>query len=159
MISPNNLKIFPIFNDLDETQLAQIADNARSLEFEADSVIFREGEVAEQIYLLSSGKILLEQKIAANMIVTVDTLKPGEIFGTASIMGIDTYTLDAVSAEKSDVITINSHVFTDLLSKNPSMGYSILKNLCISMKKQLTERTDLFIRSISNHPDFSELKP
>ena len=121
--------------------------------------MFREGEVAEQIYLLSSGKILLEQKIAANMIVTVDTLKPGEIFGTASIMGIDTYTLDAVSAEKSDVITINSHVFTDLLSKNPSMGYSILKNLCISMKKQLTERTDLFIRSISNHPDFSELKP
>lgn len=158
MISPDNLKIFSIFNELDENQLAQIADNAKAMEFEADSMIFKEGEVAEYIYLLSSGKILLEQKIASNMIVTVDTLKPGEIFGTASIMGIDTYTLDAVAAEKSDVIILSSHVFTDMLSKNPSMGYNVLKNLCISMKKQLTERTDLFIRSISSHPDFNDLK-
>jgi len=159
MISSNNLKIFPLFNELDENQLTQISKNAKGLEFEADSVIFKEGETADHIYLLSSGKILLEQKIASNMIIIVDTLKPGDIFGTASIMGIDTYTLDAVAAEKSDVIILSSYDFRDMLSKNPSMGYSILKNLCISMKKQLTKRTDLFIRSISNHPDFSKLKP
>ena len=154
MLSPNDLKIFKIFSELKEEELKKIASIAKPAEFDSDSVVFKEGEPAENIYLLTSGKILLEQRITSKMTVTVDTLKPGDILGTASIMNINTYTVDAAVAEKSNVLVINSHEFTSLLSENPAIGFKVLKELCFTMKRQVTERTELFVKSISSHPDF-----
>ncbi len=157
MLSVNELKSFHIFESLKDENLEKLIPLIENAEFNARSVVFREGESADNVYLLASGKVLLEQRMTKHMIVTVDTLKPGDIFGTSSIVGSESYTLDAVASEKSHVLVLNSHELSSLLADNPEMGYEILKKLCISMKKELTDRTDLFVRSISNHPDFAEL--
>lgn len=158
MLSPNDIKPYKIFSELDTQSLEKIIELAQPAEFESESVIFNEGEPAENIYILTSGKILLEQKMTKHITVTVDTLKPGEILGTSGLMGYENYTLDAVAAEKSEVLVMNTYAFKDLLSQNPEIGFNVLKNICITMKKQLVERTDLFVRAVSTHPDFSELE-
>lgn len=157
MISVNDLKSFHIFESLKDENLEKLIPLAEPAEFSSRSVIFREGESAENVYLLASGKVLLEQRMTKHMIVTVDTLKPGDVFGISSIVGSESYTMDAMASEKSNVLVLNSHELSSLLAENPEMGYKILKRLCIAMKKQLTDRTDLFVRSISNHPDFADL--
>lgn len=157
MLSSSELKMFEIFSQLKDEDIERIISITNPAEFEGDSVVFREGEPADHFYLLTSGKILLEQRITSSMTVTVDTLKSGDVFGTASIMDINNYTMDATVAEKSSVLILNSHEFSTLLSENPEIGYKVLKALSVSTKRQLTERTDLFVRSISSHPDFDNL--
>lgn len=157
MLSPNELKVFKIFSDLKDDELDKIAPIVNSAEFEENSIVFKEGEPAENIYILTSGKVLLEQRITDKMTITVDTLKSGDFFGIASIMDVNDYTMDAVVAEKTGVLVINSHEFASILSKNPGIGFKVLKQVCFIVKKQADERTDLFVRSISSHPDFDLL--
>jgi CRP/FNR family transcriptional regulator len=158
MISTDDLKKFKIFSELTDSELEKINIKGHPGEFEADSIIFKEGEPAEHVYFLISGKILLEQRITSEMTVTVDTLKSGDTLGTAAIMGIHNYTMDANVAETSELLIVNAHEFSTALAENPDIGFKILKSLCLEMKKQVTERTELFVRSISNHPDFDEFE-
>lgn len=157
MLSTSELRMFKIFSQLKDEDIDKIISITSPAEFESDSVVFKEGEPAEHIYLVTSGKILLEQRITSKMTVTVDTLKSGDVFGTASIMDITNYTTDASVSEKSSVLVLNSNEFSNLMAQNPEIGFKVLKSLSVMMKKQLTERTDLFVRSISSHPDFDTL--
>jgi len=157
MISSDDLKMFKIFDRLNNKALSEIAKILKPVEISEHTTIFREGENSEHLYFLISGKVLLEQKLTSSVTITVDTLKPGEIFGTASIMDIPTYTINAVTSENSNIFVVDSHKFINLMEKDNSIGYKILKELCIQTKKQLTERTALLSKSISSHPDFDSL--
>ena len=157
MVSKEDLKAIVILGFLTDSMIDKLLPITNLLKFDESEVLFREGEKAENFYMLRRGKILLEQRISEKITVSVGAVKPGYAFGWSAMLGGATYTSDAVCAEKSEVFFINGVELTNLLDKDHSMGYRMTQRVLRIIKKRLEIRTEQFLRAIKDHPDIQHL--
>lgn len=87
-----------------------------------DTVIFRRGDPADQIYFLKSGRVLLEE-IGKEM-------DAGELFGEIAFFGRNRVrSLTARCTEDCELATISEADFTRLFYQNPDFGFFMLRLL------------------------------
>ena len=126
MAAENLLSRFSFFSDIDTNTLEAITRKGEVLEFKAEDVIFRVDEPATHFYGLLEGEVDLvlifkdkvlktdieyEEAIQATMVdeekeIIVDTVRSGQVFGWASIVGPARRTVNAECSEESRVIAI-----------------------------------------------------
>jgi len=71
----------PFAQSLEERHLALLTGCAANVRFEAGQIIFREGEAANQFYLVREGKLAIEVFGAERGALTILTVGPGEVLG------------------------------------------------------------------------------
>jgi len=69
--------LHPFLTGISRTHLALLADCAIATHFEKRQTILREGEFAKGVYLIESGKVVLESCEESGEPVVVDTIGPG----------------------------------------------------------------------------------
>ena len=77
----NILAEHPFTQGLDKRHLALFTGCASNVRFEAGQRIFREGDEANQFYLVREGKLAIELFGAERGALTILTLGPGEVLG------------------------------------------------------------------------------
>ncbi len=104
-------------SDLDMTWLQPFMTRRRT---KAGQVIFRKGDIAEAMYLVVSGKFLLQE-------INVP-LEPGSVVGELGLLspeGVRTQTL--VSVDDGEVLSLAYEKFEELYFQNPEFGLGFLK--------------------------------
>ena len=71
----------PAFAGLEPEVLGLIAGCGSNVHFDADDVIWREGDPADTFYVIRHGSVVLETFVPARGPVTIETLEPGELLG------------------------------------------------------------------------------
>jgi len=124
------LRQFKIFQDLTDTELQNIAEIAKKVEFEAEKRVFEEKSIASDLYLVLKGKVVIRKKSdLGHGQITIDTIEPGEIFGWSSTTEPHNFTAAAHTTEKSELLTIKSDVLRDLFKKNNHIGYRVMTEI------------------------------
>ena len=167
MPGKNLLTKFPFFSDVDPDTLEAIADKGEISEFKAKDVIFRVDEPATHFYGLLEGEIDLvlifrdkvlktdieyEEAIQASMVdeekeIVVDTVKAGQVFGWASIVGPSRRTVTADCTKASRVISIPAAELKAMFDRDHRLGYIIMKRISDIIAKRLRNRTDKLIEA------------
>jgi CRP-like cAMP-binding protein len=167
MPEKNLLKGFSFFSDVDLDTLEAIAIRGEILEFKTKDVIFRVDEPATHLYGLLEGEIDLvlvfkdkvlktdieyEEAIQATMVdeekeIIVDTVKAGQVFGWASIVGPSKRTVNAECSQNSRVIAIPADELKAMFDKDHTLGYIIMKRLSAIVARRLRNRTDKLIET------------
>lgn len=138
---------FDFFNAFSEKQLAEIAKITETKTFKKGSEIYKEGERANHIFLVSKGWVSL-RKIdpERDLGISFENREKGELFGTACFMKPQEYTLNAVCMEDSEVMAIDADKLFDLFQKDYQIGYLFLREIAKvyferykSVKRQLYE--------------------
>ena len=104
-------------SDLDMTWLQPFMTKRRT---KAGQVIFRKGDIAEAMYLVLSGRFVLQE---INM-----QLEPGAVVGELGLLspdGVRTQTL--VSEVDGEVLSLAYEKFEELYFQNPEFGLGFLK--------------------------------
>lgn len=151
MVSAEVLKGFNLFAGLDETELSQIAKLCQERTYEEDAIIFTAGGWATDIYLLKSGKVAIQIELVIydlEIRAVVYTVGKGEIFGWSALVPPHRLTASARCQEKADIITINGADLMELLQKNSSIGYVVMKNLSQVISSRLASTTMALRREI-----------
>ncbi len=125
--------------------------------FEEREVIFREGEKGIRFYLLKRGKIVLEKRISDKLSFAAGSVKPGYSFGWSAMLEEGNYTLDAIATEPCEVYSIKREKIKKLLNGDHTMGYILNQGLLRVLKRRLDNRTEQFIRVLTQHPDIKSL--
>ncbi len=157
MIEKENLKAIVILNSLTDSMLDKLIPIIDILKYEDRDVVFREGDPAERFYMLAQGKVILEQRIADKITVSMGSIRPGYSFGWSSMLSEGSFTSDAICAENSDVFSVRAQKLNNLLNNDHSMGYLINQKLLQIMKNRLQNRNEQFLNAIKNHPDIKAL--
>ena len=167
MPQKNLLTGISFFSDVDSDTLEAIAKKGEILEFNAGDVIFRVDEPATHFYGLLEGEINLilvfkdkvlktdieyEEAIQASMVdeekeIIVDTVKAGQVFGWASIVGSAKRTVNAECSQNSRTIAIPAEELKAMFEKNHTLGYIFMKRLSDIIAKRLRHRTDKLIET------------
>jgi CRP-like cAMP-binding protein len=157
MVTTEDLKKMVIMTHLKDDMLDRIISITDVLIFEDQEIIFRQGDIADRFYLVKRGKVLLEQRLAEKITVSVGSIKPGFAFGWSTMIEEGYYTTDAVCAEPCEIYSMKGDKIRALCDKDPYMGYLLTRRLLVILKKRYDHRTDQFIKVLKHNPDMKEL--
>jgi CRP/FNR family transcriptional regulator, cyclic AMP receptor protein len=118
--------------------LEKIADIASVRDFDEYDVVFREGDPAEDIYLVVSGTVSLEVCAAGIGCKQILTLGPGELLGWSSLLGQSRYTARARTPQSTRLVQINVAQLMQLCDQDPRFGYDLMRRTALALAKRLS---------------------
>jgi len=120
---------------IDESRLMSVVHSCQTQTFEAETRIYSEGEVGEQLYLLRSGTVNLLHGMSQQVIADQYA---GELVGQLSLMGHPKRMYSAVATTRTDALAIDRQSFQTLLSDNPEVRQRLEQDLTVLLQENNT---------------------
>lgn len=136
------LALFPLLAGMNRGQLASLASCAKTVQFKKGEVIFREGDVADRLYLIETGRVSLESSSGM--------LDPRLGWSWMFPPQARAYTVQAV--EPSTAIFFYGKVLRECCENDHSLGYELLKRMSFMMyqRQQAVQNRMLTTRNQSD---------
>lgn len=134
----SKLQNIPLFEQLSEEDLSTLESLAVTRSYAKNSVLINEGDQANAMYFIDSGKVRVFVSDDQGKELILNTMGEGEYFGELSLLDDENRSASVITTEKSSFSIIYKDDFTDAILKNPSLALSLLKNLT-GRVRQLTE--------------------
>jgi CRP-like cAMP-binding protein len=157
MVSKDELRQIKIMSALSDETLEKLAPHARRRVFREHQIIYRQGEEAAQLYMLSRGKIVLEARLSQRVTVTLGSIKPGYSFGWSSILGGGAYTSSAVAVQDSEVFSLSGRILKEHMDEDHTMGFILMRETAMILKNRLERRTSQFLKLLMEHPELRKI--
>jgi CRP-like cAMP-binding protein len=97
--------------------------------FATGSVVFREGEIGDQMYVIQKGKVRIAKRIGDRE-HTLAILEKGDFFGEMAIVTRTRRTATAVALDEVQVLAFNRDGFLSMINKNAKIALNIIDRLC-----------------------------
>src|SRR6266511_794521 len=138
----NLLKQAAIFQDLDEGELARVAEVCREQKFAVGQHVFKEGEPGNRLFIISEGEVRISRTIPGSGEEALAVLKPGSCFGEMSIFDRSERSTDAIANISCTLITISRSEFELLLDFNRDIAYKVLWSVVRLLSARLRVTND-----------------
>jgi CRP-like cAMP-binding protein len=117
----------PFLKGLDPALLALLVGCASNVRFEANGVVFRDGDPANQFFLVREGKIAIEIPVPGRGEMMIQTLEGGEVLGWSWLIPPYRWRFSARAVEPTRAIALNGKCLREKFESNHHLGYELLK--------------------------------
>ena len=111
------LRGIPLFKNLEKNDLELIASQLHKERYPKGSVIFREGDVGDTMYLVESGRVAVVGEEARD---TIAIMGPGSFVGEISLLLAKPRTANLQVMIDAELWVLNKEEFEHLISTGPS---------------------------------------
>ncbi len=125
------LKSLSIFKDTPEHILAELAPLMEEEEYEQNTVIFREGEMGDCMYIIYKGEVKIHKR---NTLLAI--LKEKEVFGELSLLDAEARSASATANTDCVLFRINQEPFYELVETRTEVVRGFIKILCQRLRAQ-----------------------
>jgi CRP/FNR family transcriptional regulator, cyclic AMP receptor protein len=132
------LRHLHLLDGIEDVHLQQLATIARSLDFPADTVIFREGQAATDIYLVVTGNVALDICAAGVGCRRILTVGEGELLGWSPLLEQERLTATARTLTATQAIALDSAQILLLCEQDPKFGYEFMKRAALAIAQRLS---------------------
>jgi CRP-like cAMP-binding protein len=101
--------------------------------------------------------VLLEAELAPTIIISVGAIKPGYSFGWSALFSSGARTSYAVCGEPSEILVVPGNKLSDLLDRDQTMGFLVMKKAARILENRLDRRTAQFLKVITKHSEIRAL--
>ena len=127
MVEVSGLKKLELFDTLAEKQLEEIAEITEKKSFNKHSHVYERGNGAKHLFVVNKGLVSLRRIDPGDEVgIAFETREPGGLFGAASFMEPQEYTLTAVCMEDTEVMAIDADNLFELCEKDPTLGFKLM---------------------------------
>ncbi|MEO8216638.1 MAG: cyclic nucleotide-binding domain-containing protein [Acidobacteriota bacterium] len=125
---------------LSAAEMKLLATFSAEEKFRPNSLIFREGDPGDKLYIVMDGRVLISKPIPGVGDEALAILGRGDFFGEMSLIDRCPRSADARAHERSaTVLSINSANLHDVLALDPSASLQFLNLLCRMISRRLRE--------------------
>ncbi len=96
--------------------------------FPPGTVLFKEGERGNEMYVIQSGKVKISKEVRGEE-QTLATLGPGEFFGEMAILNNKPRSASATVTEESKMLVIDPKTFESMIKGNAEIAVRMIKKL------------------------------
>ena len=125
------LKGIPIFQRVDGEGLRHLAERAEEKVIEAGSIVFRENEIGDVMYIIKKGKVEVF-KGAGDKKNTIAILGEKAFFGEMAILEDAPRSAGVIAIEDSILISVDKDSFRQSVYEYPDIAFEVLK--CLSSR-------------------------
>ena len=138
MISPEQLRRYPYFADVNEDALKEVAMIADEVAAEGGKTLYCEGDRADAMFILVDGEVDVKYTLGNGEQRTIDTLVAGDLLVWSTLVEPYRCTATGSTRKASKLISINGPKLRELCEKNHDLGYRML----ISITQLLAARLE-----------------
>ena len=123
------LRKIPFLNGLEYEALGFIAQTAKAVHADADTVIFREGEQGDRMYLIIKGKVEVYTTSHGGYDTVLATLESSDVFGEMSLLDDLPRSASVKALEDTILLSISRIEFQQFLENNFPVAIKLLDTL------------------------------
>ena len=127
----------PFFAGLKTQYTALLVGCASNVRFEAGVYILKEGEEANQFFLLRHGRVAVEIFAPQRKPTIVETLGEGDILGWSWLLAPYHWRFHARAVEPVRAIALDGKCLRNKCEENHDLGYELLKRLARVIERRL----------------------
>ena len=128
----------PFLEGMELQHLSFIAGCGSNVHFDADQYIFREGEQADQFYLIRQGKVALEISVPGRGPLIIETIGEGDVLGWSFCFPPYRRHWDARALEVTRVISLDQACIRAKCAEDHDLAYDFMRRCA----RVLIERLD-----------------
>ncbi len=151
-----------LFGGLTDDELDKITRLCSERVYDAGVTIFKEGDVANELYIIEEGRVVLEATLHIGSGVgrqgAMDVITKEQVFGltpicNAEICVTQTSTASARCIEKTKVLALNGGELCSLFEENAYAGYKVMQKLASIWRSRFQRVGDMMahVLSITSH--------
>jgi len=125
------LKSLAIFKETPETILSELAPLMQEEEAEAGTVLFKEGDTGDCMYIIYKGDVKIHKGST-----TLAILQEKDVFGELSLLDSETRSATATANTDCFLFKIDQEPFYELLESRPEIAKGFIKILCQRLRAQ-----------------------
>jgi CRP/FNR family transcriptional regulator, cyclic AMP receptor protein len=133
----------PLFSVLHPTDLRTLASRFHPVRYGRGEVIFREGEPAERLFLIDSGRVKLSIASPTGQEMLIGVLGRGQIFGELEIIDRGQRAMDARAMEDGLLYAFAADVFWTMLENRPTLARRLLELMARRLRRADQTSQDL----------------
>jgi CRP-like cAMP-binding protein len=120
-----------ICSGMTEAEVASLEEHLKRIEMPANTVLFREGEPGDRLYLLARGEITVSMKLPGRMKRNrrLGTYSPGVMLGEMAVLEGKARSADAVVVSNCVLYTIDGPGLERMQIENPGLYSQFMLNL------------------------------
>jgi CRP/FNR family transcriptional regulator, cyclic AMP receptor protein len=127
----------PLFRGLEARLGAVVGDCARTAYFPRGLEILREGDPADEFYLLEQGRVSLEVHEPGRQAVVFSTLGCGALLGASWLVPPYRWTFDARAIDTVRAIGIDARRLRAECEADHALGYELIKRVAAALIQRL----------------------
>ncbi|HSH37415.1 MAG TPA: Crp/Fnr family transcriptional regulator [Chthoniobacterales bacterium] len=115
---------------LSDADRQRLAASSKQHWTEKDEAVFREGEEANSVWLVSSGMVKLVRIARLQVALTLELVLPDELLGGVFYTDEPRYPCAAIAMEQTQLLVFPTRLLHQLLQGNPELARSLLAMVC-----------------------------
>lgn len=131
------LKEQAFFEDLKPEYIELLVECAANVRFEANQLIFRQGEDADRFYLIRQGKVAIEISAPGQPAIVIKTLTDHDVLGWSWLFPPYRWQFDARAMELTRAIALDGRCLRGKCEADPVLGYELMKRFSSIMLETL----------------------
>ncbi len=124
------------FSDLSDEQLRRFQSLARSLSYKKGKVLYIQGDLAENFYVICSGWIKLFNTMPEGDEIIVDMLRMGDLVGESAIFDHGCYTSSAQAVADIHLLSLPLDFLKEQIHDNPKLALNMLSSMSRHHRRQ-----------------------
>ncbi|CAN5857228.1 hypothetical protein BH11MYX3_BH11MYX3_11550 [soil metagenome] len=116
----------PLFEGLDDTERAVLAERVDLCTITAGEKLFEYGDPGDWMMILKSGRVEISVRTKNGEKVFLESAEPGDFFGEISLLDVGPRTASAMVTESGEAIVVDRDDLDELLKIRPSAALHLL---------------------------------
>jgi CRP-like cAMP-binding protein len=133
----DELSEHPFFEDLDPDTIQFIAGCGMNAVYRPDELLAREGDSADQFFVVRKGRVALEMHSTERGVLQVETLDTGDVLGWSFLVPPYRWPVTARAVQVVHTIRMDGRCIRDKCSEDPRLGYDLMTRFAVLIARRL----------------------
>lgn len=131
------LRAHPFFAGLDEGTVNLLQGCAHNVHYRPGDHLFHEGEAADRLLVIRSGRVALDVHVPGGGGHVVDTVDAGEVVGWSWLVPPYRWFFDARAMAEVSAVSIDATCLRSKCEEDPALGYALMQRVAQVMYHRL----------------------
>ncbi|MBD2860185.1 Crp/Fnr family transcriptional regulator [Spongiibacter sp. KMU-158] len=137
-----------LFDGLNEEELKLLRDSSVQREFAKNTVLIHEGDIADSLYVVESGRVKVYCSDKAGKDFVLNILESGDYFGELALLDDDRRSASVRAMDNAKVRIIYKEDFKAILDFHPNITRILNKNLTRRIRKLTNDVKSLALQDV-----------
>src|SRR5215212_1515235 len=129
------LSRIPLFKQLDQTELENLAESVDQVKYKAGEVIFYENDPGDALYVIDEGAVRIWVHDADVREVTLSELQPGDFLGEMAVLDGGERSANATAIMDSTLHRLRRDDFQKFMIKYPHAATDVIREVAARLRQ------------------------
>jgi uncharacterized membrane protein len=130
-----HLALVPLFGQLDDHELAKLAEEVDQIFFESGEAIFREYDQGDALYVIESGAVRIWVHDDDVQQITLSELRPGDFFGELAVLDKGQRSANATAMMDSTLHRLHRDDFHQFMLEHPPIAVDLICEIAARLRQ------------------------